>query len=182
VSPSPDQEGGTASPPPTDPESTESAEGSRPPTASSGPTPLSEQLVMARGIPTALSRRLRLALESCSDLVLLAGVAQTAVRAAEPQPVTAARLELPEAASDLLGSGVETQVLADGERLRVWLATSNPIAPGSKVTLVAFNAGGELVETVATTERPNTTVELSLPWADAHLPEAVALVFTQPTH
>lgn len=181
----PDQDGGTGSPPPADQEATESTEGSRPVTASGSPTPLSEQLVMASGIPAALSRRLREALGQVQgprpDLVLLAGVTPTAVRAAEPSTVTAARLELPEAALALLGSEVETQVLADGERLRIWLAGANPITitPGSRVALIAFDGRGELVETAVVAGASPTTIELSLPWDDARLPEAVALVLKQ---
>jgi hypothetical protein len=183
VNSSPGQDGGPESPPPADQKATESLEANQPEVTSGHPTPLSEQLVTASSIPTALRKRLREALGRLTgpraELTILAGVAPIAVRAAELSTVTAARLELPEAAPDLLGSEVETQILADGERLRIWLAAANLIEPGSTVALIALDTSGELLETTVVTGASHTTIELSLPWDDARLPEAVALVFKQ---
>lgn len=135
--PSPDQEGGGASPPPADQEVSENPDASQAATTTAGtPTPLGEPLVMARGVPAVLGGRLREALERVlelgPDLVLVAGVAAIAVRAAEPSTVAGARLELPDAVPDLLGGEIETQALADGKRLRVWLAGAARIEPAAR--------------------------------------------------
>lgn len=148
------------------------------------PNPLSEEIeYMAKGIPQGLGERLQAALDrvlgSRPDLTLYAGVNPIAVRAAEPSDVVAARLELPEAVPDLLGGKVETRALADGERLRVWLAGANRIEPGSTVALIAITSGGEIAETTVVAGASQGSIELTLPWDAARMPEAVALVFEQ---
>jgi hypothetical protein len=136
---------------------------------------------MAAGIPEALGERLQSvlaqALDTRRDLTLYARVDSITVRAAEPSEVAAARLTLPEVVPDLLGGEVETQVLADGERLRVWLAGADWIEPDSTVFLVAIGPGGEIAEATTVAGAPQVTLELSLPWTAAHLPEAVAIAF-----
>jgi hypothetical protein len=177
----PDQEGG-ASPPPIDQEAATSPEASPPALANPRPpTPLTEGFLEASGLPAELVERLRKTLDrtlgSPADLSVIAGIAPIAVRAAEPSTVTAGRLELPDGTGVLLGGEIETHVLADGERLRVWLAGTTRVQPGSAVTLIAITAAGEIAEATAVADPSAEDVELSLPWADAVLPEAVSLSF-----
>jgi hypothetical protein len=178
----PDQEGGAASPPPIDQETAGSPEAGLPTPVNPRPaTPLTERLVEASGLPAALVERLRRnldqALGSPADLSLIVGIAPITVRAAEPSTVTAGRLELPDGTAGLLGEEIETHVLADGERLRVWLAGTTRVQPGSAVTLIAITAAGEIAEATAVADASAEDLELSLPWADAVLPEVVSLAF-----
>jgi hypothetical protein len=183
VSPPSDQKGAAGDPlPPDDPTAADSRTSE--PQPSVPQHPLSKKVVyMAAGIPEALGERLQSALaqalDARRDLTLYARVDPITVRAAEPSEVTAARLTLPEAVPDLLGGEVETQVLADGERLRVWLAGADQIEPDSTVTLIAIGPGGEIAEVTAVAGTPRITLELSLPWTAAQLPEAVAIAFEQ---
>jgi hypothetical protein len=177
----PDQEGGAPSPPPIDQETPTSPETSPPALANPRPpTPLTEGFLEASALPGALVEHLRKtleALESPAALSLIARMEPITVRAAEPSTVTPGRLELPDGAAGLLGEEIESHVLTDGERLRVWLAGTTRVQPGSTVTLIAITAAGEIAEATVVAGSPAEDLELSLPWADAALPEAISLTF-----
>lgn len=180
----PDPEDGAGNPlTPDDPPTPEGAQtGQAHPSAPEQPNLLSEKIeYMASGVPQALGERLQAALEHVlgapRDLILFARVDPITVRASKRPDAMAARLELPEVVPDLLGGEIETRVLADGERLRVWLAGIKQIEPNSRVTLIAITPGGEITHITVIPDVAEETIELSLPWNGAQVPEALTLAF-----
>jgi hypothetical protein len=162
-----DREGGSRSP----------GEGEVP--SEGGDNPLTEDTVMLTGEITASVARvmweaLSEAATGAVELALLAPLQHKPVRAAEPAPVTAAQLQLPEGAEELLGSKVETQVVTGGAEIRVWVAGAIGIEAGSRIDVVAMTSEGSFTAGTTVAAGAEGDIELSLSWDSPHAPEVLA--------
>jgi len=153
----------------------------QPPPDSESEGSLTEKIILTvGGVADELAQRLRQSLTlhagSGHELAMLARPEPITVRASKPAAVTAARLVLPAAAATRLGSAIETQIVADGEQLRLWISGATEIRTGATVALLVITPEGELAETTTTAADPTALLELSLPWTFRLAPEAVGLV------
>ncbi len=139
--------------------------------------------MLAGEVAEPLAEQLRGALSEAATgalaLAFLVPLRHQPVRAAEPAPATAAQLELPEEAEELLGTAVETQVVTGASQLRVWVAGATQIEPGSRIGLVAITPEGDVAETTAVVQDSESAIELSLSWEFPQAPDAVALGIEQ---
>lgn len=155
--------------------------GSTPGQGAEAPPPVFGTRVFLRagGVAEELAGRL---LEAFSPpggspwLAFCGEVEPVGVRSGEPSAKTIpARLVLPDGVGERVGERIETRVVVDGSKVRVWLAGVDRIAVGSTVLMAVGGESGHPVTATAPVEDSSSPIALSAPWTADEPPTAIAI-------